>query len=83
MNRSQIVTTEKMSTQAAAMVPTVICFPEDTADSTPVAGYAAVRFNAMKHRILSRLAVLAVLIDEHRPGGITERHLIEELATII
>ncbi len=95
MNRSQIITTEEMSTQAAAMVSTVISFPEDTADSTPVAGYAAVRFNAMKHGILSRLVVLAhedhaefddllaALIDEHRPGGITERHLIEELATII
>ena len=60
-----------------------------------VGNYASVRFNAMKHGILSKLAVLAhedhaefdsllgALIDEHRPGGITERHLIEELATII
>ena len=57
--------------------------------------YEPVRFNAMKHGILSRLAVLAhedhaefddlmaALIEEHRPGGVTERHLIEELATII
>ncbi len=57
--------------------------------------YEPVRFNAMKHGILSRLAVLAhedhaefdnllaALIDEHRPAGMTERHLIEELATII
>ena len=57
--------------------------------------YEAVRFNALKHGILSRLAVLAhedhsefadllaALLDEHRPGGMTERHLIEELATII
>lgn len=57
--------------------------------------YAAVRFNAMKHGILSKLAVLAhedggefadllaALIDEHQPAGITERHLIEELATTI
>jgi len=67
-------------------------------ESTPVAtvgNYEPVRFNAMKHGILSRLAVLAhedhaefddllaALIDEHRPAGITERHLIEELATII
>jgi hypothetical protein len=55
----------------------------------------AVRFNAMKHGILSKLAVLAhedhaefadllaALIGEHRPAGMTERHLIEELATII
>ena len=27
--------------------------------------------------------LLAALIDEHRPAGMTERHLIEELATII
>jgi hypothetical protein len=57
--------------------------------------YEAVRFNALKHGILSRLAVLAhedhsefadllaALLDEHRPGGMTERHMIEELATII
>jgi len=67
--------------------------PTDT--DAPKAGYEAVRFNAMKHGILSRLAVLAhedagefadllaALIEEHRPAGITERHLIEELAAII
>ena len=67
-------------------------------EAAPVArsgNYEPVRFNAMKHGILSRLAVLAhedhaefddlqaALIDEHRPAGMTERHLIEELATII
>jgi hypothetical protein len=58
-------------------------------------GYQAVRFNAMKHGILSKLAVLAhedhaefddllaALIEEQRPAGMTEQHLIEELATII
>lgn len=57
--------------------------------------YEQVRFNATKHGILSRLVVLAhenhsefddllaALIDEHRPAGMTERHLIEELASII
>jgi len=57
--------------------------------------YAAVRFNAMKHGILSRLTVLAhenagefsdllaALIDEHRPAGMTEQHLVEELAAVI
>ncbi|MCU0809438.1 MAG: hypothetical protein MUE59_00085 [Thiobacillaceae bacterium] len=57
--------------------------------------YDAVRFNAMEHGILSKLTVLAYedhaefddilagLIDEHRPAGMTERYLIEELATII
>jgi len=66
-----------------------------TASDTPTASYDAVRFNAMKHGILSRLAVLAhednaefadllaALLDEHQPAGMTERHLIEELATII
>ena len=67
-------------------------------EAAPVArsgNYEPVRFNALKHGILSRLAVLAhedhaefadllaALIDEHRPAGMTERHLIEELATII
>ena len=67
-------------------------------EAAPVArsgNYEPVRFNAMKHGILSRLAVLAhedhaefadllaALIEEHRPAGMTERHLIEELATII
>ncbi len=67
-------------------------------EASPVAtvgNYEPVRFNAMKHGILSKLAVLAhedhaefadllaALIDEHRPGGMTERHLVEELATII
>ena len=71
----------------------VACVGTDT--DTPNASYKAVRFNAMKHGILSRLAVLphedsvefadllTALLEEHRPGGVTERHLIEELATII
>jgi hypothetical protein len=74
----------------------VIAFPA-TDEHVPAVtdSYEAVRFNAMKHGILSRLVVLAhedhaefadllaALIDEHRPSGITERHLIEELAAII
>lgn len=67
----------------------------ETAPATTTGNYEAVRFNAMKHGILSRLTVLAhedggefadllaALIEEHRPAGMTERHLIEELATII
>ena len=63
--------------------------------AAPLANYEAVRFNAMKHGILSRLVVLAhedagefadllnALIDEHRPAGMTERHLIEDLAAIM
>ena len=67
-------------------------------EAAPVArsgNYASVRFNAEKHGVLSRLAVLAhenraefddllaALIDEHRPKGVTEQCLIEELAAIV
>jgi hypothetical protein len=57
--------------------------------------YAAVRFNALKHGILSRYtvlphedaeeygALLAALVEEHQPAGATEAHLVEELAGII
>jgi hypothetical protein len=53
--------------------------------------YEVVRFNAMKHGILSRYTVLShenhadyeslvnSLMDEHLPAGATEQHLIEEL----
>jgi len=69
------------------------CPATDT--EAPKANYEPVRYNAMKHGILSRLAVLphedvgefadllAALIEEHNPAGMTERHLIEELAAII
>ena len=66
----------------------------------PVAGqtaqpYEVVRFNALKHGILSRYTVLSheshadyeslvnSLMDEHLPAGATEQHLIEELASVI
>jgi hypothetical protein len=57
--------------------------------------YQAVRFNALKHGILSRYTVLShenhadyeslvrSLMDEHLPAGATEQHLIEELASVI
>lgn len=57
--------------------------------------YEPVRFNAMKHGILSKLVVLphedsdefahleAALLEEHQPQGMTEHHLVEELASII
>lgn len=69
------------------------CVIDDT--DVPAGNYGAVRFNAMKHGILSKLTVLAhedhaqfdelltALLMEHQPAGMTERHLIEELATII
>ena len=65
-----------------------------TARHTPE-GYGAVRFNALKHGILSRYTVLSheshadyeslvnSLMDEHLPAGATEQHLIEELASVI
>lgn len=74
---------------------TTIITRDESAPVATLGNYEPVRFNAMKHGILSRLAVLAhedhaefddlvaALIDEHRPAGMTERHLIEELATII
>ena len=64
------------------------------ADSKPQ-GYEVVRYNAMKHGILSRYTVLShenhadyeslvnSLMDEHLPAGATEQHLIEELASVI
>ena len=57
--------------------------------------YEFVRFNALKHGILSRYTVLShenhadyeslvnSLMDEHLPAGATEQHLIEELASVI
>jgi hypothetical protein len=71
-----------------------------TAPLTPAANssfqsYEVVRFNALKHGILSRYTVLShenqadyeslvnSLMDEHLPAGATEQHLIEELASVI
>ena len=57
--------------------------------------YEVVRFNALKHGILSRYTVLShenhadyeslvnSLMDEHLPAGATEQHPIEELASVI
>lgn len=74
---------------------TAVIAREETAPTARADSYEAMRFNAMKHGILSRLTVLAhedagefagllaALIDEHRPSGMTERTLIEGLAAII
>ena len=71
----------------------VINFP--ASDAASKSSYEAVRYNARTHGILTRLVVLAhenhadfdslldALIDEHRPSGITEHLLIEELGSII
>lgn len=85
-----------MATIEAKIINQATVITRDDAASVARAGnYEPVRFNALKHGILSKLVVLAhedhaefadllaALIDEHRPAGVTERHLIEELATII
>ncbi len=73
----------------------VLSCPEGATPAPANGHYAAVRYNALKHGILSRLAVLAhedhagfdgllaALVEEHRPAGITEHTLIEALATLI
>ena len=74
------------TTSTAPLIP--------TADPSPKP-YEVVRFNALKHGILSRYTVLShenhadyeslvnSLMDEHLPAGATEQHLIEELASVI
>jgi hypothetical protein len=69
--------------------------PGEVAPAKGEGNYAAVRFNAMKHGVLSRHVVLphedrsefddllAALVMEHKPGGATELHLVEELAGIL
>ena len=81
--------------EAETINPATVITRDEAAPATRTGNYENVRFNAMKHGILSKLAVLAhedhaefadllaALIEEHRPAGMTERHLIEELATII
>jgi hypothetical protein len=58
-------------------------------------GYAVTRFNAVRHGVLSKHTVLpwedeaeyevllTALVDEHKPKGPTEEHLVEELAGAI
>lgn len=82
-----------IETEATNAVIPITC--DETARIARSGNYEPVRFNALKHGILSKQAVLAhedhaefaellaALIEEHRPAGMTERHLIEELATII
>lgn len=74
---------------------TVITAPVITTADPSSHLYEAVRFNALKHGILSRYTVLShenhadyeslvnSLMDEHLPAGATEQHLIEELASVI
>ena len=75
----------------------VILFPAPATQAPEPArtGYANVRFNALKHGVLSQHtvlaheddaefdALLAGLVAEHQPVGPTETHLVEELAGAI
>jgi hypothetical protein len=88
-----------MQTDADTALPTLtalISMPSspDTQPALPDS-YDAVRFNAMRHGILSRYTVLAhesvedyqalltALAEDHQPVGATQLHLVEELAGII
>ena len=65
------------------------------AEITGGGNYGTTRFNALRHGVLSRhtvlvwgneaeyQALLAALVAEHEPNGVTEEHLVEELAGII
>ena len=73
----------------------VISLPVTNTEDAPQSSYELVRFNAMQHGILSRYTVLShedggeyqvllsALLEEHQPAGMTEVHLVEELAGII
>jgi hypothetical protein len=62
--------------------------------SNKTEGYEKTRFNALRHGVLSRYtvlpwedtdeyqAVLDALVDEHAPDGLTQEHLVEEIAGI-
>lgn len=68
---------------------------EQNPDHIENGNYATVRFNALRHGILSKHVVLpheemgefddllSLLMDEYQPAGITGTHLVEELAGII
>lgn len=81
--------------EAETIPDKVLIIRDEATPVTRVSNYDPVRFNAMKHGFLSKLTVRAhedhaefadlvtALIEVHRPAGMTERHLIEELAAII
>ena len=74
---------------------TTVSLPATNTEDAPQSSYELERFNAMKHGILSRYTVLShedggeyqvllsALLEEHQPAGMTEMHLVEELAGII
>jgi len=86
-----------MQTNDASTALTALISVPNSPDRQPAlpASYDAVRFNAMRHGILSRYTVLAhesaddyqalltALAEDHQPTGATQVHLVEELAGII
>ena len=84
-----------MQTIEAEVVSSIVTASTTAGADTSVASYETVRFNAMKHGVLSRHVVLShevrsefdelrdALLHEHCPAGATELHLIEELAGIL
>ena len=76
-------------------VITLPAVPTPIVETSPAPGYVNVRYNALKHGVLSRHTVLAhedgaefgdlltELAAEHQPAGPTETHLVEELAGAI
>lgn len=78
-------------------IATSVCVPESGCSTIDPAKshYEAVRYNALSHGVLSKLAVLPhedvsdfenlreALVIEHQPSGPTELHLVEDLAVIM
>jgi len=72
-----------------------VCGHDTVTVESPRDNYAPVRYNAMKHGVLSTLTVLphedgaafsalrAALVEEHQPLGPTELHLVEDLASVM
>ena len=64
-------------------------------DRLAVAGYVLSRLNAVRHGLTARSlllpwedeaeleALLDALVEEHRPAGPTERHLVAEIAAVL
>ncbi len=84
------------TTETDTGVTALVSLPTATeAVPTAAASYDAVRFNALRHGILSRYTVLAhesaddyqalltALAEDHQPVGATQLHLVEELAGIV
>ena len=91
---NQATPMETTSADSSRLIP----FPVATmlpAEILAGSGYSKVRFNALKHGVLSRHTVLAhedsvefgdlltAMAAEHQPAGPTETHLVEELAGAI